>query len=77
MCTLVLSYCTCSYRTAQEVKDQRENNDAIAQLEQYAIEGNLITEEEMKVILPGRVCVLLGYLSCILYFSHKITDVYL
>lgn len=39
----------CSYRSAQEVKDKRKNEDAIAQLESYAVEGNLMTEDEMKV----------------------------
>ncbi len=39
----------CSYRTTQEVKDKRKNEDAIANLEECAIQGNLITEEEMKV----------------------------
>ncbi|XP_064405055.1 pyruvate dehydrogenase E1 component subunit alpha, mitochondrial-like [Halichondria panicea] len=39
-----------SYRTTQEVKDKRKNEDAIANLEECAIQGNLITEEEMKDI---------------------------
>lgn len=38
-----------SYRTADEVKTKRKEEDPIVRLEKYAIEGNLMTEEEMKV----------------------------
>ena len=40
-----------SYRSSEEVKDKRKNEDAIANLEEYAVQGNLITEEEMKASL--------------------------
>ncbi len=44
----VLIIVFCSYRTSQEVKEKRKKEDAIACLEEYAIQGNLVTEEEMK-----------------------------
>ena len=40
----------CSYRPAEEVKAVRDKSDPIKLLEAYAIEGNLVTPEELKVI---------------------------
>ena len=43
------SLCCYSYRSAEEVKAVRKEEDPIKQLETYAEEGNLATEEELKV----------------------------
>ncbi len=48
------------------MKEKRKNEDAIAQLETYAAEGNLLTEEEMKVtyIIFFFSSLLLSFFSC-------------
>lgn len=40
-----------SYRDAAEVKDVREKRDPIKLLTGYALDGNLVQEEELKVML--------------------------
>ena len=39
----------CSYRQAEEVKAVRENRDPHKICEQYALDLNLMTKEEIKV----------------------------
>ena len=43
-----MCWCAHSYRSAEEVKNKRKNEDPIADLKKYAVKGNLMTEEEMK-----------------------------
>ena len=38
-----------SYRPTEEVQGVRRERDPIKKVEKYALEGNLITEEELKV----------------------------
>ena len=40
-----------SYRDAKEVKSVRKERDPINLLTDYALEGNLATEEEFKVLV--------------------------
>ena len=45
--------CHCSYRDAGEVQGVRKERDPITLLTAYALNGNLVTEEELKVSIPS------------------------
>lgn len=48
--TFTIQYCF-SYRDAAEVKAVRKDRDPINVLTEYALSGNLVTEDELKVRL--------------------------
>ena len=49
VCTLVCYLFPASYREASEIKGVREIRDPIKRVENRALEGNLATEQELKV----------------------------
>ena len=49
VCNLVCSLLPASYRQANEIKEIRQHRDPIMRVEDRALEGNLATEQELKV----------------------------
>ena len=49
VCTLVCYLLPASYREASEIKGVREERDPIKGVKDIALEGNLATEQELKV----------------------------
>ena len=47
---MVSSLPPASYRKASEIQEMRKERDAIKTVKSYALEGNLATEEELKVL---------------------------
>jgi len=52
VCSLPLA----SYRRASEIQEVRKERDAIKTVRSYALEGNLATEEELKVLVLVIAC---------------------
>ena len=57
-----------SYRTTEEVQTVRKERDPIKLAEEYAIEGNLLTKEELKVHI-GYPCAR-TYIHCVYTHTH-------
>ena len=56
--TFFLHVCLYSYRSAEEVKDIRNERDPHKIAELYALQGNLLTPEEIKVEIEGEGCII-------------------
>ena len=53
---MVCSFPPASYRRASEIQEVRKDRDAIKTVRSYALEGNLATEEELKVLAVAIAC---------------------
>lgn len=53
---MVCSLPPASYRKASEIQEVRKERDAIKTVRSYALEGNLATEEELKVLALAIAC---------------------
>ena len=53
---MVCSLPSASYRRASEIQEVRKERDAIKTVRSYALEGNLATEEELKVLVLVIAC---------------------
>ena len=53
---MVFSLPPVSYRQASEIQEVRKERDAIKYVKNYALEGNLATEEELKVLAIAIAC---------------------
>ena len=50
MVGFLFHFLSCSYRTSEEVKEQRKERDPINTAERFLLENNLATSEEVKKI---------------------------